>query len=82
MCPAGLGTGGRRVGLRRPRARPRRVPGVEQGQRRLWDKVEAVYLRLLSLGRPAREGLGLTVTRKGRQMRMDPPDRPVPRSRG
>jgi hypothetical protein len=32
----------------------------QHGNRRLWDEVEAAYLRWLQRGRPARDRFGLT----------------------
>lgn len=49
------------------------VPGAAEfvvqqyGARRLWDEVEAAYMRWLSLGRPGRERFGLTVSAAGDQ---------------
>lgn len=57
------------------------VPGrvefvVEQwGSRRLWDEVEAAYMRWLSLGRPGRDRIGLTVSPDGQAVWLDSPDR-------
>lgn len=48
---------------------------VEQdGQRRLWDEVEAAYLRWVSWGRPERERFGLAVTPTEQLVWLDSPD--------
>ncbi|MCO6010301.1 methyltransferase domain-containing protein [Actinoallomurus purpureus] len=55
------------------------VPGkaeflVQQhGPRRLWDEVSEAYLRWLSLGRPARDRFGLTVSPEGERVWLDDP---------
>ena len=55
------------------------VPGAEEflvqqhGDRRLWDELEAAYLRWLALGRPERDRFGLTVTRDGQRVWLDSP---------
>lgn len=60
------------------------VPGrdahvVQQyGERRLWDEVEAAYLRWLGWGRPGLERFGLTVSPGGRRVWLDSPEHPLP----
>ncbi|MGH3321665.1 MAG: methyltransferase domain-containing protein [Streptosporangiaceae bacterium] len=60
------------------------TPGVGEfevtqwGERRLWDEVEAAYLRWVSWGKPGRERLGLTVTPEGQQLWLDSPSRVLP----
>jgi protein-L-isoaspartate O-methyltransferase len=60
------------------------VPGrdgfiVEQaGARRLWDEVEAAYMRWLGLGRPGRDRFGLTVSPEGQRVWLDSPGRVLP----
>jgi Protein-L-isoaspartate(D-aspartate) O-methyltransferase (PCMT) len=59
------------------------VPGhnefevTQYGDRHLWDEVCAAYLRWLSLGRPALERFGMTVTPEGQYIWLDIPDHSV-----
>jgi protein-L-isoaspartate(D-aspartate) O-methyltransferase len=49
----------------------------QHGERRLWDEVEAAYLRWLSWGRPGLDRFGLTVSQEGRRVWLDSPERAV-----
>ena len=54
----------------------------QHGERRLWDEVEAAYLRWLSWGRPGQDRFGLTVTPEGQRVWLDSPDHVVSRMAG
>lgn len=49
----------------------------QHGSRRLWDQVEAAYLRWLSWGRPDQSRFGLTVTPEGQAVWLDSPERVI-----
>ncbi|GAA1542983.1 methyltransferase domain-containing protein [Actinomadura kijaniata] len=55
-------------------------PVRQYGARRLWDEVEAAYLRWVEWGQPDRERYGLTVTPDGQRVWLDRPDRILART--
>jgi protein-L-isoaspartate O-methyltransferase len=52
-------------------------PVMQYGRRCLWDEISAAYLRWLSLGCPAVNRYGLTVTPEGQHLWLDSPSQPL-----
>lgn len=52
-----------------------RFPVTQYGERRLWDEVEAAYLRWCSWGRPDQSRFGLTLDGSGQKIWLDDPGR-------
>ncbi|MFC9974986.1 methyltransferase domain-containing protein [Spirillospora sp. NPDC127200] len=51
----------------------------QYGGRRLWDEVEAAFLRWVEWGQPGRERFGVTVSAEGQRVWLDRPDQPLSR---
>ncbi|WP_067485985.1 methyltransferase domain-containing protein [Actinomadura hibisca] len=49
----------------------------QHGARRLWDEVEAAFLRWVGWGQPGRERFGVTVSAEGQRVWLDRPDQPL-----
>lgn len=60
-----------------------RMPGaeacevVQYGDRRLWDEVEAAFLRWCSWGRPPQERFGVSLDAEGHRIWLDAPDQVI-----